>query len=216
MTLLINFINYVTTRSKSIDQIRLLKTSKDIIKKCPKDVIRIENRKIVLKTSDVFPEGFARRSRKGVSSDDEGRDSGRHNWTLQELDDGWCHCPEVPPSGAARCQRAASEALKMAVMYIWSEVCVRDSIPIWRDEGGRCSTRRWHGDRAVVTGPGIDAGPPWASPLMIVPVPAAAGGSNHVQQEASRRRQEVDAQDPGCQEGQRDAVQAPENRARWG
>lgn len=49
---------------------------------------------------------------------------------------------------------------------------------------------------------------------MIVPVPAAGGGSNHVQQEAPCRRQEVDAQDPGCQEGQRDAVQASEDRAR--
>lgn len=70
-----------------------------------------------------------------------------------------------------------------------------------------CTSRRWHGDRAEVTGAGHRRGPSWASPSMIVPVPAAAGGLNHVQQEAPCRRQEVDAQDPGCQEGQRDAVQ---------
>lgn len=37
---------------------------------------------------------------------------------------------------------------------------------------------------------------------------------NHVQQEAPCRRQEVYAQDPGCQEGQRDAIQASQDRAR--
>lgn len=78
---------------------------------------------------------------------------------LRELDDGWCHCPEEPPSAAQRWCVRASEALKMAVEYIWSEVRVRNWTAIWRDEGGPSAPRAaGHGGRANVTGPGyLDA-----------------------------------------------------------
>lgn len=48
----------------------------------------------------------------------------------------------IAPKYAARIVDA--QPLKMAVTYIWSEVCVRNSTPIWRDRSAEPS-RAMHG-----------------------------------------------------------------------
>lgn len=125
---------------------------------------------------------------------------------------------EAPPFATSGANvRAANEALKMAVTYIWSGRCVRNSTPIRRDGNEPCTWCCWHGDRVEVASS--------VSMWTILGGVVVDGCSyprgrrrlalNHVQQEAPCRRQEVNAQDPGCQEGQHYAVQASQDRARW-